>query len=974
MGSIRTRWAVGWVLLSLCALPPDVWGRPDPIDAEGLRAISDAATTEAAADATGFRSARPAAIPDIFGPGAVLTVGNLIMKITNFGVIGNPFLNLSSDPSAQWPSTSGVEYLQFLLLAVGGVNPTATDPSAIRRVSYLPDWRPPTPDPEDRMYRAYDGIINGARFANDDGDLDPITQGPRIDEDFLDGRDNDGDGRIDEDYAALGQLMYSCVMRDDTPAALANVGNEKHVPLVVECRQLAWAYSVPGFQDFNAIEYTIYNRSGHTLDSMYFGFRVDIDSGPLVNTSYFTDDQDLPSFPSGAFQLEVPSDDPRYQATLSPAGATVPLCAERTIHVNGTSVVDNDGDESSTPGVATFLLLGHTTDPLGVRAPSNVAFRSFRSHIAGTPYASNGNPSIDQQRFEMMSSTQSIDRETGLINAEPGDQAGDYQLWTSVGPFLQVPDGGSIQATVAFAVARGAFRTLVDYRADYERFRNGFLTQDQMFEKYPALANAFTAQVAYEGVYEEPRTGFEEQVPDCHGCETGIKLPTGTTPQYIAEQCPDRETVTKQVTDNAYTWFDLDCDMCTGVYDEFERRGYFLRHWNAESPPPSPNMNVTSTYNYSDNPNRVVAAGDNQVILAWDNISENTPDPKSGWFDFRSYRIWKVAGWRRPVGAAGPNDEDWSLLGEFRLFEHDHPNTGVPVDSNFTDPADCPKVFVPSYEYPAGHPHCDETGSSTLTKLSYGGCRDTATVGMCLRRGDLWNRQSGQIIRPDLTVDCARDTTPAQECITDRGYKLGDNETTIEKVRYRVGRYRFVDREVKNGFVYFYSVTAGDSTSGGELFGRRSAVEADAVVPQASTVASDKGVWVVPNPYRGFTNITDRPSAWDLTPNATDPTGTHVDFYGLPSGDWTIRIFTVSGDLVAEIRSEDPVNESVRSVATDESGVIRPGYNRQQDNPNDGQARWNLISRNGQDVVSGIYVFVVESDQGQQRGKFVIIR
>ncbi len=51
-----------------------------------------------------------------------------------------------------------------------------------------------------------------------------------------------------------------------------------------------------------------------------------------------------------------------------------------------------------------------------------------------------------------------------------------------------------------------------------------------------------------------------------------------------------------------------------------------------------------------------------------------------------------------------------------------------------------------------------------------------------------------------------------------------------------------------------------------------------------------------------------------------------------------------------------------------------PGYNQQQDTASDGQARWNLISRNGQDVVSGVYVFVVQSDLGTQRGKFVIIR
>jgi hypothetical protein len=46
----------------------------------------------------------------------------------------------------------------------------------------------------------------------------------------------------------------------------------------------------------------------------------------------------------------------------------------------------------------------------------------------------------------------------------------------------------------------------------------------------------------------------------------------------------------------------------------------------------------------------------------------------------------------------------------------------------------------------------------------------------------------------------------------------------------------------------------------------------------------------------------------------------------------------------------------------------------QQDAPGDGQASWNLISRNGQDVVSGIYLFSVESPGPVQRGKFVLIR
>ena len=56
------------------------------------------------------RGSTPEAIPDIFGPGAVLNVGNVVMKVTNYAIIGNPFTNVSSDPSGQWPGTSGIEW------------------------------------------------------------------------------------------------------------------------------------------------------------------------------------------------------------------------------------------------------------------------------------------------------------------------------------------------------------------------------------------------------------------------------------------------------------------------------------------------------------------------------------------------------------------------------------------------------------------------------------------------------------------------------------------------------------------------------------------------------------------------------------------------------------------------------------------------------------------------------------------------
>jgi hypothetical protein len=654
-----------------------------------------------------------------------------------------------------------------------------------------------------------------------------------------------------------------------------------------------------------------------------------------------------------------------------------------------------------------------------------------------------------------------------------------------------IPDGGSIEVTFAFAVQTGDVATVNQFPADYEAYLAGGKSVSDLMDKYPALENAFAAQVAYEGVYDQPPAVLADDqninVTDFHGRETRLRAPPGII-LSAAENCETREGQLRQINEFGYTWFDFDCNYCTGIYvSSGPVGGKWLRRWNTAAPPPNPNLNVSTTYNFSDNPERRVAPSrDGAVLLAWDNLSEVTVDPEKSDFDFRSYRVWRVSGWRRPVGSAGPADEDWALLGHYRFFDHADSNKErfatfssaqrdslVAARSYFPSARDsiekglafCPQIFVPNLsirtvtakksrfataDIAAGAIQAlsnqlvgkqltfplrvdgarGEDGATWRFEQTPGTCTPGTfrTVGLdadgdivaevcrnpialeqgvrvpiCLYKGDLWDRQSGHVLRPqpdhcyDRSADgsCRHDTIPCQKddlgnCIQNRGAAVGQPTVEVLRTRYPVGRYQYQDLEVKNGFAYFYAVTAGDSVSGGiELLGRRSGVEAEAVEPQAAT-RTGKGVWVVPNPYRGYPEIDRRPSSWDLTPNATDPTGTHIDFMGMPPGTWNLKIFTVSGDLVAELNSGDAVNESVRAPATvanpnfnpnipedpvsNPRFIVVPGYNRQQDSENDGQARWNLISRNGQDVVSGIYLFVVESGQGTQRGRFVIIR
>ena len=167
---------------------------------------------------------------------------------------------------------------------------------------------------------------------------------------------------------------------------------------------------------------------------------------------------------------------------------------------------------------------------------------------------------------------------------------------------------------------------------------------------------------------------------------------------------------------------------------------------------------------------------------------------------------------------------------------------------------------------------------------------------------------------------------------------------------YPVGRYRDVDSTAKDGFDYVYVVTTVMDFSYFDRTGANTTRRIEGpivasfdqrITPAAAARSASGQTWVVPNPFREH-------AQWDRPVIPGDPLTRHIDFMGLPRAPATIRIYTVAGDFVAQIDH-------------DGSG-------------GSGEAAWDLISRNGQDVMSGIYVFTVDSSMGHQIGHFVVIR
>jgi hypothetical protein len=174
--------------------------------------------------------------------------------------------------------------------------------------------------------------------------------------------------------------------------------------------------------------------------------------------------------------------------------------------------------------------------------------------------------------------------------------------------------------------------------------------------------------------------------------------------------------------------------------------------------------------------------------------------------------------------------------------------------------------------------------------------------------------------------------------------------------QYDIGRYFYVDSMgLKNGMLYFYDVTAYscwqdtlddeyNTVVWRELTSQPAAVEAEGVRPMWAAVGDgswQEKIMVVPNPWRGG-------AEWDLTPSDSDPTGTHIDFAHLPDRQCDIRIYSMAGDLVQTLRHD----------GTEGIGTVT----------------WNMITRNGQDIASGVYLYAVTCGGETVVDRFTVIR
>ena len=163
--------------------------------------------------------------------------------------------------------------------------------------------------------------------------------------------------------------------------------------------------------------------------------------------------------------------------------------------------------------------------------------------------------------------------------------------------------------------------------------------------------------------------------------------------------------------------------------------------------------------------------------------------------------------------------------------------------------------------------------------------------------------------------------------------------------------HTYVDPTAKPGFPYYYAVTAFDWDEE-KLISLESAKDNylktsdGAPSPVNMITASTSDGWkdsvrVVPNPFLGS-------ARWSATEVVQK-----VEFQNLPSS-CRIDIYTLSGDWVQTIEHRSGVNDQ---------GI------------GSGTENWDLLTRNGQRVVSGVYIFKITTPDGDyMMDKLMVLR
>ncbi|HEX2896676.1 MAG TPA: hypothetical protein VHP63_01320 [candidate division Zixibacteria bacterium] len=360
-------------------------------------------------------------------------------------------------------------------------------------------------------------------------------------------------------------------------------------------------------------------------------------------------------------------------------------------------------------------------------------------------------------------------------------------------------------------------------------------------------------------------------------------------------------------------------------------RGDGVADFRGAGPPPAPTMKVIPSIG--------------KLTVRWNGyFSENTRDVFSNLVDFEGYRVYVSLDDRpRSFSLLTSYDrEDYNLY----RFNPDAP----PSEAWMLED---PPFTIDSLRILFGDPNFNPNYFTRTRPLIFGGetyyfSPQDANVDGLGGTGEI------RKVYPNITQHPGTDPT------------LWDSSEVTYEHGQPLPKYFEYEYEIKNllpTISYFVSVTTFDF---GSPVGGLPSLETDVLnnnvfeypnLPVDSVLTNDLDVYIYPNPYlgdadyrrRGYEGVDEFGHRTDSS-SLADNRAERIHFANLPP-KCTIRIFSLDGDLIREIEhDENPFN------------------------PSASHETWDLISRNTQQVVSGLFYWVVESSDRTQMGKLAIIR
>jgi len=741
----------------------------------------------------------------------------------------------------------------------------------------------------------------------------------------------------EQDYVAVYyDTCRACVgkSRDDE-------GQYKGLGIQVVQQSFAWSYSYA--DDFILMDYAIKNIGNGRLHRVYMGIYVDADVHSLGQTSDGYED-DLSGFKSWlpALYLKAPcpsdSDEVNLAWTVDNDGGLVNSPFPSTPHVAATRVVRTPSDSL----VVSYNWWIRNSDPRYDFGPqARATYRDLGTGGMGMPrgdrnkfhYLSNGEHDYDQPRIATIGELDSIWLPPPADRVDVWATGLDVRYLLSFGPF-EVEPGQTLP--ISFAYVCG-----LNFHTEPNNFNNLPYNPDEWYENVNFDSLGVNATWA-EWIYDNP--GVDTDSDGYAGVFTVCNLGDDST--LVCDTTLDT-TADPDTTAISCRW---DYDLADTVW----RKGDGVPDFRGATPPPAP-----SSYSVlSPSGERIrglrVEPEVSRVLVRWNGVkSESTRDVFSRALDFEGYRVYIARDERLSSYSllASYDREDYNQWEyNWRTGEYDlnaSPFTLTELRCLYAE--SCSDLSWHPLDYARNDPLVIARGGDTADFVCYFTPQD-------FNRSVLGNYTGANTpIRktyPDAPVpavldpDSIRAYYPEDEVsqyLTEDGFiKCYEYEYTIENLLPTVA--------------YWINVTAFDY---GSPKTGLSALETSPTLNPAVTYALESTdrvealglkAFVYPNPYRLDQEYRDNGFEGRGIASMPEDRTRLVHFANLPP-DCTIRIYTLDGDLIREIE-----------------------HHVDADDPLSNHDSWDLITRNSQLVVSGMYFWTVEDDRGKtQIGKLVII-